>query len=648
MNTKKNKSYGALNLISVIAVIIALAFTALSLAGCPAEEPEPEHVHDWNTEKEVISTVSETTNGAKAITCKLDKSHIKDGTIEVFEWATGSAGLTFSDTANGGRYVHKGEFTGTTLHIPAYHRYNKDSEYKLVTEFYPYAFRDCTNITAVTFATESQLTTIGEEVFFGCNGITSITIPASVTSIGDQAFHRCTSLKTVIFAEGSQLETIGGFAFWACTSLTGITIPDSVTSIGDQAFESCTSLASITLSASLTTIGNSAFASCTSLESITIPTNQHFRVQEDILYSATAVIFVLPAISGSVTIPNGITTINGLAFLGCKNMTAITLPATLTTIGKEAFWGCLALTTITIPAGVTEIGEDPFHNCNGLTGITVEEDNPNYASEGGILYNKAKTQMLFVPANLTSLILPEGITEITTNLLTFSGRITNLSIPASVTAIEEDALRNCHELTSITVHANNQNYESDNNILYNKGKTVIMFVPRTISGSVTLPNTVTTIGGGAFNNCQNMTGISIPASVTEIDSYAFVNCTSLTSLTVDSGNQNYESDNNVLYNKGKTELLLVLAGTSGVFTIPDSVTTIGWNAFFKCTKITSITIPTGVTTIGNQAFLGWTAEQTINVAGHANQAAADVAWQLYGNPSWRDSCNATIKYQGEF
>ena len=367
------------------------------------------------------------------------------------------------------------------------------------------------------------------------------------------------------------------------------------------------------------------------------------------MYSTTAIVFVPRTISGSITVRNGITAIGGSLFSGCRDMTSITLPASLTTIGDGAFFGCHGLTSITIGAGVTSIGNNAFAGCSSLASMTVDPNNPNYTSEGGILYNKAKTEIIFVPAGLNSLVLPEGMTTVNALLLANSPDITSITIPASVTEIADGAFTNCAKLASITVNANNPNYASEDNILYTKAKTAILFVPREISGAVTIPNSVTTIGAGAFMNCRNMTSITIPASVTDIAGNAFTNCPGLTTITVDASNPNYASDNNILYNKGKTALLFVPAATSGVFTIPASVTTIGDGAFMGCTNITSITIPATVTAIGDSPFAFWTAEQTINVAGHANQAAADAAWLYNGNPSfWRAGCNATIKYQGEF
>lgn len=128
-----------------------------------------------------------------------------------------------------------------------------------VTAIANYTFDSCSSLTAVTFASGSQLLTIGGSVFQVCTSLTSIIIPASVTSIGNYMFYNCSKLSSITFASGSQLLTIGTHAFQNCSSLSSIIIPASVTTIGEAAFSNCSGLTSITIPASVTSIGNAAF-----------------------------------------------------------------------------------------------------------------------------------------------------------------------------------------------------------------------------------------------------------------------------------------------------------------------------------------------------------------------------------------------------
>ncbi|WP_254881273.1 leucine-rich repeat domain-containing protein, partial [Segatella copri] len=163
---------------------------------------------------------------------------------------------------------------------------------------------------------------LGHYIFYGCSGLTSLTIPSSVTEIGVDAFNGCWKLTSLTIPSG--VTSIGYSAFWGCSGLTSLTIPSSVTSIGNYAFNGCSGLTSLTIPSSVTSIGNYAFSGCSGLTSLTIP--------------------------------SGVTSIGIYAFDGCSGLTSLTIPSSVTSIGGGAFWGCSGLTSLTIPSSVTEIG----------------------------------------------------------------------------------------------------------------------------------------------------------------------------------------------------------------------------------------------------------------------------------------------------
>ena len=160
------------------------------------------------------------------------------------------------------------------------------------------------------------VTSIGNEAFYECSSLTSVTLPDSLTSIGDSAFRECSSLTSVTIPDS--VTSIARGAFYGCSSLTSVRIPDSVTSIGKSAFSVCSSLTSVTIPDSVASIGVAAFEECSSLT--------------------------------SVTIPDGVTCIGNSAFYGCKSLTSVTIPDSVTSIGEEVFSECKNLKDFTCPS----------------------------------------------------------------------------------------------------------------------------------------------------------------------------------------------------------------------------------------------------------------------------------------------------------
>ena len=401
-----------------------------------------------------------------------------------------------------------------------------------VTAIREIAFNDC-NLNSVTIP--NSVTSIGDYAFEGCTNLASITISNSVTSIGMAAFSRTAWYEnqpdglvyaglcaygykgempdntTISIKEG----TIGiaDDAFYNRSSLTSITIPNSVTSIGSSAFSYCSGLTSITIPNSVTSIGSSAFWDCSSLTSITIPNS---------VTSIGDYAFVGCTNLASITISNSITSIKSGAFSGCSSLTSVTIPNSVTTLGSRAFYGCSSLTSVTIPNSVTSIGSSAFSDCSGLASITIP-NSVTYigvgAFHGTVWYDNQ----------------PDGLVYAGLLAYEYKGKMpdnTTISINEGTIGISDHAFGGCRGLTSITI-----------------------------------PNSVISIGEQAFNYCSSLTSINIPNSVTFIGYSAFSNCSSLTSVT-----------------------------------IPNNVTSIEAWAFFDCISLSSITIPSSVASIGSSAF----------------------------------------------
>ena len=284
------------------------------------------------------------------------------------------------------------------------------------------------------------------------------------------------------------------------------------------------------------------------------------------------------------------------------------------------FSGCTNLTSITIPASVTNIELNPFQHCSGLISINVEAGNTKYDSRNncnGIIETATNTlitgcQNTTIPnsvttighfafyncSGLTSITIPNSVTRIGIAAFGNCSGLTSITIPNSVKDIYGSSFAGC-SLASINVEAGNTVYDSRDNcnaIIATKSNALIVGCKNT-----TIPNSVTTIGMGAFDLCSGLTSITIPISVTNIKEYAFEGC-GLTSIKVEAGNIIYDSRNNC---NGiiETATNTLITGCQNT-TIPNSVTTIGNSAFSWCLGLTSITIPNSVTRIGTSAFTG--------------------------------------------
>ena len=220
--------------------------------------------------------------------------------------------------------------------------------------------------------------------------MTSIALPAGLTSIGESAFEGCSSLASSALPAG--LTIICEFAFYGCSSMTSIALPAGLTSIGESAFINCSSLTSIALPASLTSIDGSAFAVCSSMTSIELPAGLT-RLGQDAFYGCSSM--------ASIALPAGLTSIGEYAFHGCSSLTSIELPAGLTSLGERAFEGCSSLVSIELPAGLTSLGRSTFASCSSMTLIKLPAGLTSIGE--GAFKGCSSLVSIELPAGLTSL-----------------------------------------------------------------------------------------------------------------------------------------------------------------------------------------------------------------------------------------------------
>ena len=517
------------------------------------------------------------------------------------------------------------------------------------------AFKNNTLITSITIP--KTITSMGSSAFSGCTGLLSVKWNAAncgnfTSTASSRPFNGLTNITSIEF--GDEVTSIPAYLCYGLTGLNGsLDIPDAVTSIGTYAFYNCTGLTSVTIGKAVTSVGQNAFTGCTGMSSVkwnavncgnfsstasSRPFNGLTNITtiefgDEVTKIPAYMCHGLSSLNCALVIPESVTSIGTHAFYGCSGLNgSLVIPNAVASIGTYAFYGCSGLNgSLVIPDAVTSVGTYTFYNCTGLTSVTIGKSVTSvgqYAFTGctdlsNVKWNAVKCDNFTSTAssrpfngltNITTIEFGEGVTKIPAYLCYgLSSLNCTLIFPESVTSIGTRAFYGCSGLNGSLVIPD----------AVTSIGTYAFYGCSGLNGSLVIPDAVTSVGTYTFYNCSGLTSVSIGKAVASVGQYAFAGCTGLLSVRWNAVNcADFTSTATSRPFNGLTNITSIefgedvtkipaylchgLTGLNCALVIPDAVTSIGTNAFYNCTGLTSVSIGKAVASVGQYAFAGCT------------------------------------------
>lgn len=547
------------------------------------------------------------------------------------------------------------------------------------------AFFGCHSLTSITIP--RSVTTLGIGAFADCSSLEAILVEDGNSAytdhdgvlydIGGTTLQRYPGAKAGAYRIPDGVASIDSYVFYGCHLLTSLAVPPSVLNISGQAFRGASELREI-----LVDEANPAYADLDGVlyndELTTLLSVPEGKAGTHIIPEGATIqswAFYGCHRLASVVLPDSLTRIDDYAFHGFSGLTTISIPQNVTSIGNWAFVGCANLNRLAIHEGITNIDGFTFDGCASLVSFDVDPGNQSYSSRDGVLFDSTGTVLLRYPEGkmgayvvppgvvelraalgdyllidqgafencrgLTSIEIPNTVTEIGSNLFSGCTSLASITLPESISEIEltgpgtppeafppvvsrsdTRSFAGCTGLRALHVAAGNPNYTSIDGLLYDSAGTKLLLCPEGREGDLTLPAGTLEISGwfinnqccgltkpssrtGAFWNCAKLTGITIPGTVMRIGDGAFSGCRRLHQIRVETGSIDYSSRDGVLFDAAGETLLRYPEGRTGAYAVPSSVFRItgrnddggghggreGESAFAGCDGLTSITFP---------------------------------------------------------
>ncbi len=535
--------------------------------------------------------------------------------------------------------------------------------------------------------------------------VTSLTLPDTLTDIGQSAFYNCYDLKTVNWGNG--VKTIGESAFNSCSKLTTLNLPGSVTSIGTWGFKDCTNLQTLVLPASVNTLGGNAFTNCVNLTSVTVngniqgndydpdwfdntgtssggytvtfgtgvtavPKGMFFanRTKTEVKYAHVTSVSFADTVKqigygafqdcydlNSIKWSAGLQKIDGYAFANIDGLAELNLPASLTTVGDGAFLGWSKLQRLTLPKKTNYLGENAFRDCVNLTSVVINGTIQQTSKSYPVFYNTGTYSGGYTVTFGDSVKTIPAFLFYTGSSRTENtyAHVTRVTFGKKVTWINDSAFKNCYDLASVSW--GNVQKICESAFAFDESLTELV-----------LPATIYNIEPYAFKGCAGVEKLVLQGqkSLMRLGGYAFADCTDLRSVKIDKNIEEFDSYPQAFYNTGTASggytvtfgsnakqvpknLFNAQSGSAEnkyahvtKVTLPDSVKEIRYGAFENCYDLGTVNIGKGVTKIGQDAFRNCESLTRVKYAGSKGMwKAIDINDNYNGNAPLHQ---ATITY----